>query len=834
MKLLIMTVALLTMVTKVNSEAWVVQTKGEGETMGCTCFEASYAVSRILDSAPVTLEMSFQLNVSREYERAWGRESLTSKKDEHAEHFKCAKKIASSVDELTTRFIERIETMLKIREDSYLSTMIKEKREAPHTDETARSEQGTNALMNFDGLDRGSEEGQISEMKRKINEETSFVLDQRWLADRIRREVSGQTRTNDTVSRVKRNPWTFVSTVISVVALASSVGSSIYLSNRLERLIDYIDDLSQSVEKSWINQKNIYDDAVVLKDSQGLIALGLKQMSGVLERLIDANACIMDQTEILFELRDIANRFSLIESDLMMGTVTTRLISLPMLKEIFKYSSFEDETYLSSVPTIFFRQSAVSVLKTDKKDKTIALLLISPRVERQPSYQLITLHGIDTSFKINGQIYNKRLIFEQRNYAVPMEIYNRHRSDMNLTLSEISQIRIPINCFVNSGIYQCHNFVTLDRDAKLCLFALLQHDYDTIMSRCQMKVTKVDSFNDVSHSQGATGVLLSLRGNLRVYGSDSNQATMFKKDELTKMKSLLPVCLWVPSFFSEITVENNGKVIESIKTENHLFLRNPVLGSILNFDKNHFRYYRENLTASKSQIFNFTGITDDINAHWKTIKDIALRKFRLNDGFSVFEIIVITTATLVGGIFTFKLVKCILNRRRKQRRENSYGESADLGQRVTYDARSQRLWGWNNKPANRQQSQIEDEIEDHSDELLGGPDSLPPKRQQSSVKTKPKAAQRKSKTNSEEAQKNDDPTDGQTASGGRIPKHEIKFNTERVELLGLKTDPAPYEPCVHFCPGSTCVYCPFIQECDTCNGHGCMTCLKRAEQVLHG
>ena len=141
-------------------------------------------------------------------------------------------------------------------------------------------------MESFGTTDRGSEEEKVRDLIEKVNEITPFVLDQRWLANRIRREISGQTmvQTNGTGDdldgtreRVKRtDPITFINTVISVSALASSIGSSIYLSNRLERLIDYIDQLSQAVKMQTANQKSIYDDAVVLRDSQGLLALGLQ------------------------------------------------------------------------------------------------------------------------------------------------------------------------------------------------------------------------------------------------------------------------------------------------------------------------------------------------------------------------------------------------------------------------------------------------------------------------------------------------------------------------------------------------------------------------------
>ena len=717
----------------INSEAWVIQTRN-GETLGCACFESSYMISRILDSAPILLELDFSMNVSREYERAWGKKSLTVNKDEHAEHFKCATKIASSIDKLSTHFVSRVEDLIKIREDSYISNLVGgKKRDVERTDESTRQKRSRDALMeSFGTTDRGSKEEKVRDLIEKVNEITPFVLDQRWLANRIRREISGQTmvQTNGTGDdldgtrgRVKRtDPITFINTIISVSALASSIGSSIYLSNRLERLIDYIDQLSQAVEMQTANQKSIYDDAVVLRDSQGLLALGLQQMGGVLTQLIDENACIMDQTEILFELRDIANRFSQIESDLMSGIVTTRLITMAMLKQIFKHSSFARLTYLSSIPTIFYRESAVSVLKTDIKRKVITLLLISPRVEKEPRYQLITLHGIDTSFKIGKKIYNKRLIFEQNNYAIPIEIYNKHRTDMNLTLREINEMRIPIDCFINNGIYQCHNFISIDRNSVLCFYALIRHSYSDILFRCQFKMTEVNSYKDVSHSQGATGILISIRGQLKIYGQDNNRNTMFKKDELTKMKGKEPACVWIPSIFSVLTIEKNGKVIEEIRTENHLYLRNPVVGSILNFNKRHFNFFKENISSINGTVFNFTGITSDVQAHWKTIKEIVLKKFNMNKNFSILDIAIITVMALLGGFCIFKVSKCILDYKRKQRRQNSYGESSDLGQNVAYDARSQRLLNW--RP--RRVKQKEEEIAPEEERICGGPASYPP------------------------------------------------------------------------------------------------------------
>ena len=213
---------------------------------------------------------------------------------------------------------------------------------------------------------------------------------------------------------------------------------------------------------------------------------------------------------------------------------------MSLLKEIFQRTSSYKATLIDSVPTSFFKDSTILVVKVDKKERqkeTLNLLLIAPRVKRRATYQLIVMRSVEVSIQVNEFIYGKKIHFENKNYVLPMEIYKRKGKTMDLTLTDVDQMRIPHDCVIESGVYMCRNLITISTREKFCIAALIQKKKELIARYCDIRTEKLDSHVTISHSLGSTGSLIGCRHNVKLYGLDYNQPKLFRKDELTKMKS---------------------------------------------------------------------------------------------------------------------------------------------------------------------------------------------------------------------------------------------------------------------------------------------------------
>ena len=68
---------------------------------------------------------------------------------------------------------------------------------------------------------------------------------------------------------------------------------------------------------------------------------------------------------------------------------------------------------------------------------------------------------VEISIQVNNFIYGKKIHFENENYALPMEIYKRKCKTMDLTLTDVDQMRIPLDCVIESGVYMCRNLITI-------------------------------------------------------------------------------------------------------------------------------------------------------------------------------------------------------------------------------------------------------------------------------------------------------------------------------------------------------------------------------------
>ena len=267
-------------VGNVRGDGFVVPTE---HSNGCVAIETSYAISKILSASPSSFVMSFAIDPSAAYDKEHGPGS--SKKSEHREQFQCALKIVDQVNQITDSFLDKIINYIEYRKSAYMKS-IKGKRDI---DEGGPVTKNSRIPRSFsEPMILGEEEIDLEKLIWALSE-VSFVQNQTWLAERMRRKISAETNfeTNDTLSdsrtRFRWDPVSFVATVIAISSLSVSLGSTIYLSNRREKLIDYVSDLSSSMSDILINQNHLKNNLIVLKDAYGLMSLGATQMGGVLK-----------------------------------------------------------------------------------------------------------------------------------------------------------------------------------------------------------------------------------------------------------------------------------------------------------------------------------------------------------------------------------------------------------------------------------------------------------------------------------------------------------------------------------------------------------------------
>ena len=805
---LVVIVILIVSTKKTNGDGFVVPSEISGS---CVAIETSYPISKILSSSPSSVAMNFAISPKTDYEAQYGPGS-TDRAD-HQNHYQCFLKISEQINLIINNFLIEVANYIDYRKSAYLEGISKNMRrdiaqDGPLTENPL-------ALPAFEPRGKGEKGEKIGSQEiESLIEEMSrvpFVRNPEWIAERLRREISGETETNDTQGiwsddrrRFRRDPVSFVATVIAISSMCVSIGSTVYLSNRLEKLIDYVNDLSNSLEDVFANQKRIKNNLLIIKDAQGLTSLGIDQMGSTMKRFLAKNACRIEQTRLIMDLREIASKLDTMLNDIVSGTASMRLFPLELLKEMFKRTKNYRHTLVSTMPTTFFKDSAISVLKVDKSKQTLTLLLIAPRIERISSYQLIVIRSVETSFSVNGIIYGKRLHFDNDQYALPIKIYNDKKKSMNLTMAEIEQMRIPLDCMIENGVYMCRNFISISNREKFCILNLSQHKKEGIAKYCIMKTEKLGSHVNVSHSIGHTGTLLQLKKGLRLLGRDPNRGKLYQQDELTRMKDRdKSICIWAAAHYNSLQiVSTDGQVIETIKKDNKLFLKNAMLGHMTQFGTQHYSYiddFMSNLTDI--QFLNFTGIYDNVTKHWQTIKNVVIRHFDMTSRFGTFQIIAITSIATLGGFLLFKGFLFI--RRKIKNRQNSYGQGkriADNAQ-VTYD-----------KDREVKISLVKEstpEIEDAS----GQPDEQ--------IDIKPKVTKSRKR-------------------GSKVKTLSTVFEEEGTDeppvmprygpLIGQGSDPVS-QGASHHCDGELCTFCYARAQCENCNREGCRVCYLVSRQL---
>ena len=653
----------------------------------CISLEMALPIVKIQNSPPSTLDMSFDFDMKTLYSQRYGQKAPTS--DNHKEVFKCATQVGEEISKLIDSFILRVIDLIELRQESYLTDGENYNDANKQTNEPRRREtrSGMDPRSNrsFPGLSEG-EKSHLREAIELTNEQWSFS--DHWLDEQIRSDLSGGTNSTefgDIKIRNKRDPATFISIVISLIALTATASTSLFLGARLEKLVDYVDSLSKAVEGDWQSIQVGFKNLILLKDGYGSMAAGAHYMSQTIRRLLEYNLCHIQQTRLFFEMRAIANRLDGIFESLVLGKFSTKILPLPLLKEIFSQSSIADDVLSKAVPTSFYQGASLSVLSADRAKKSVRLIFVAPRSEREPSYRVLKVHSVSSTISVNGRIFDRVFSFDADKIAIPIDLYEKHHDDMVLSAAEVQQLRIPTECSFTNGLFGCRNFLSLPSQVSSCLAAVFARDWPKMQSQCRIRMIPQAHHHPVSTSSGSTGMLLSCVSTYRLYGIDHTKSKHYQREDLTKMATRdasTSLCVWVPLHFSKIQIlDDQGNRLDEIEQDTKLMIRNGLVRDITDYETKHFHYFQRQVTMDNMSLLNFTGRYEDINSHWGNIGKHDLPVFDMNEERKIF--LEIGLAVVVAFILCLYLAKLAMCLRRRYARPTA-GQAGRARAQITY------------------------------------------------------------------------------------------------------------------------------------------------------
>ena len=654
----------------------------------CISLEMALPIVKVQNSPPSTLDMSFKFDIKQIYAEKYGQKSTTSK--QHEKTLKCAIQVGGEIEELIDHFIVRVLNFIAMRKESYIADG---ENYDNHDKQTTERLTRTIEMRESDkNLDHDFRERKSFKLGREISRwDSRLSFDEVWLEEQVRGDLSKGTNstdhwTTDAKGRSKRmDPASVVAIIVALVALSASASSTLFLGARLEKLVDYVDSLSEAVNKDWDQIKLNYKNLVLMKDGYGSIAAGAHYMTQVIQKLINYNLCHTQQTRLILEMRSIVARLDGIFESLVSGRFNLKILPLSLLREIFTHSSLSNDVLSGAIPTTFYQGASLSVLSADRDKKSVQILFTSPRIEREPSYRVLRLHSVSGTISVNGQIYDRIFGFDGEEIAIPNDLYEKHHQDMMMDASEVQQLRQPSECSFMNGLYGCRSFLTLPTPISVCLIAIFARDWPSILEQCQIRMIPQDRHHVVSTSTGSTGMLISCNATFRLFGLDHQKPTHYQRDDLTKMAtrdSSKGLCSWVDSHYSTVqVVDEHGKMIDEIEQDTKLVVRQGFVQDITKFSEKHYHFYDRKIELDGS-LLNFTGYQSEIDKNWSNLEEHDHPIFRLRSQSGYFEIGITIVVACILCLYALKLVRCL----RQRFVRPTAREAADVRGRIDYHA----------------------------------------------------------------------------------------------------------------------------------------------------
>ena len=616
----------------------------------CVVLEMSDFIYETKGSIPAVLEVNFDVKQDEMYEKFFGQGS--SKTKIHAANYKCVGDIVGKLRGLSSSFVHRLLVALNTRRKSFLSngTFL----EMPlHTE-----------------LHRPSRNGKAR--RRKSKQKAS----NRSMRSPSQAAYGDVVKTNDTVlakgdieemdldisiapnmdSREKRGSTAAIGILLGLGNLAANLGEGVYFGARIERMYDYIDRLIKQMDQNDKWAASVMRNLEVIKDESSLIAVRSDNLYAMLNRLGETNACMVARNELVFEMQALATHFENLYSDLITGTVTTRVIDVDTLVEMFRKTSIDDDTYLQRQPLAFFQNAKLSLLSVDEKKLSVRLLLAVPKIDKSPSYVRINIHNPDSTIAIDKAIFNRKLSLGSSEMAIPISVALGKRFDArHLDKTQIDQLWIPMSCNMHASILACRDMIPLANRQKECLLALTRND-TALFKMCDVSMVKQNDHTKVSISRGNTGLAISVTQEHKLYGIDITQPKAYREEVITRSnwdRKNAGMCGWLDSTYTVVRIvgpEGNFTITQDVVYH----MRTNLFEKVRGFHIQHYHWYATDIGDFENEhLENLTVI--DKRMSLEEMKRVKVWIGHSTEGWGYMDILLFATAASVGLLWFMKI-----------------------------------------------------------------------------------------------------------------------------------------------------------------------------------
>ena len=376
-----------------------------------------------------------------------------------------------------------------------------------------------------------------------------------------------EIRTSSFITRRRKRATTFTATtVVAVISLLSSLGSSIYFEYKISDLNRYIDQITLQLQNDDKYEKTIAENVKLLYNDSTVTAMRSNVLLKRLKKYKNVNACSFGNIFLRQEQNRLGQKLHDISTDLTVGRLTPNLLPVEDLKALIDASSILRGSVYKEDPLIMYRISSVSLLHVDTEKRKISFILAFPLVNGDPSFVRLNPLIPTTTLKTSTNHYHR--FFTRLPATVALDIQSLKTINFNLSklgAYDFQNARLTLDCTTLSQREVCKNLPYVDQSTAFCLKGMITGNVSLQMN-CPSEERKVDGHDLSTVVQGENGLLVSSALRPNVYG-----VTHKKRDLIaaTHEKSGLGICLFVPNSYDEVEVEIRGKI--SKFTQNQIY-----------------------------------------------------------------------------------------------------------------------------------------------------------------------------------------------------------------------------------------------------------------------
>ena len=275
-----------------------------------------------------------------------------------------------------------------------------------------------------------------------------------------------EVRTTSFVQRMKRTVERAVqlsiSTIVSVISLLSSVGSSVYFTYQINEINFYVDQITLQQNDNF--EKTLSENIKILYNDSTVTAVRTNVLMKRLQNHRNINACSFKNLFMKEEQARLGRKLDDMTTDIATGRLMPNLLPVEEVKTLVSASQALRNSIYKKDPLILYRVSSVSLLSVDKAKKKITFLLVFPLVNGEPSFVRLNPLIPTTTLKTSTNHYHR--IFTRisaQTVAVPINSLKRSNFDLSkLSSNDFLNARITLDRTVITQWEVCKSFPVVD------------------------------------------------------------------------------------------------------------------------------------------------------------------------------------------------------------------------------------------------------------------------------------------------------------------------------------------------------------------------------------